>query len=154
MSQNFGLAGMAHSPLGPPRTAPAAFGHGPFSAVLRPSLLASQQRIYPSNLRLDCLVGFPDPDGFGALPLVMEGHAAISVGLRGFRTGLLAVPHHVTFSAAAQANVIALGLFDAVGVLWAWGTHHPSSMRPDRPLTLEFPAYQIMVRQLPVRSGS
>jgi hypothetical protein len=154
MSQNFGRAGMASPPLVPPSTAPAAFGNGPFSAVLRPSLSASQRRIYPSNLLLDCLVGLPDPDGFGAIPLVMEGHAAISVGLQSFRTGLLAVPHRVTFSAAAQKNVLALGLFDVEGLLWAWGTHRHSSIRPERPLALEFPAYQIMVRRLPVRIGT
>lgn len=148
MSQNFGRAGMACPPLVPPSTAPAAFGHGPFSAVLRPSLSASQQRIYPSSLLLDCLAGLPDPDGFGAIPLVMEGHAAISVRLQSFRTGLLAVPHRVTFSAAAQKNVLALGLFDAEGLLWAWGTHQPSSARAVRPIVLDFPSHHILVRKL------
>ncbi len=148
MSQNFGRAGMAYTPLVPPSTAPAAFGHGPFSAVLRPSLSASQRHIYPSSLLIDCLVGLPDPDGFGAIPLVMDGHAAISVGLQSFRTGLLAVPHRVTFGAAAQENVLALGLFDSKGMLWAWGTHQPSSVRPVRPVGLDFPSHHIMVRKL------
>lgn len=149
MLETFGRAGLPPNRLQPPRTATPTFGHGPFSAVLRPSLYAYQRGAYPDRLLLDCLVQPPNPDGLMGVRLVLGGHFPVPVFLQSFRTGLLAVPRRVSFEAAGQADVVSMGLFDEDENLWAWGAILPSYTGPGRPVGLEFRSHQIMVRPLP-----
>jgi hypothetical protein len=112
-------------------------------------MYALQRGAYPDRLLLDCLVHRPNQDGLAGIRLAASGHAPVPVILVSFRTGLLAVPHRVSFGVAGQADIVSIGLFDEGENLWAWGALRPSSTGPGRPVGLEFPSHQIMVRPLP-----
>ncbi|RYE71705.1 MAG: hypothetical protein EOO81_05280 [Oxalobacteraceae bacterium] len=103
---------------------------------------------YPVSLWLDFIVNRPDIDGNNAVRLVADGHSPVAVTLAEFSLTELTVIEPVHFRPAIRDSIYALALFDADGVMMAWGASVARTAGFDQSISIDLPPHQIRVRRI------
>lgn len=119
----------------------------PFNAEMSPTAAVKRAGTFAAPLYVGLLARLPDPDGVGAIEADNPGYMRQLIELVSRSSSHLTIPRPVVFDVESGPRIVGVGLFDAEGVLEAYGVLRSARISWRPASRLEFASHQIMIKR-------